>query len=222
MMGKVESKELQWFACRVKRKQVGGIRTITVGGEFKAYRDRAGRACKRRVNGTGDRVFLPEYILRRAGFEVFLPIKKVLRRKNRYTPEKALISQPLLVDWLFVGWPVGESRWHDLMELDVISGVMGTGGHPIEFPAARVMSLMRQWGGGHLSSECRRYLKTGSEFAVGDTARVIAGPLDGVHVRVVDVSGPTVKAALGMLGSEVVTEIRGDLLEVIKGANVKP
>ena len=108
------------------------------------------------------------------------------------------------------------------MDLDVISGVMGTGGRPIEFPAARVLSLMRQWGGGHLSPECHRYLKTGSEFAAGDTARVISGPLDGVSVRVVDVSGPTVKAALDMLGSEVVTEIRGDLLEVIKEADVKP
>lgn len=218
LMGKIEAQEMQWFACRVKRKQVGGIRTVTVGGEFEAYRDRAGRVRKRRVDGTGDRVFLPEHLMRRAGFEVFLPVKKVLRRKNRFSPEKVLVSQPLLVDWMFVGWPVGESRWHDLMELDVVTGVMGTGGRPVEIPPARVMRLMRQWGGGQLSPECHRYLKTGCEFAVGDTVRVVAGPLDGQEVRVVDASGPSVRALLNILGGEIEVKIRSDLLEAVRSA----
>jgi transcription antitermination factor NusG len=215
-MGKIEAQEMQWFACRMKRKQVGGIRKVTVGGSFETYRDRAGRVRKRRVDGTGNLVFLPEHILRRAGFEVFLPIKKVLRRKNRFSPEKVLVSEPLLVDWIFVGWPVGESRWHDLMELDVVTGVMGTGGRPVEIPPARVMRLMRQWGGGQLSPECHRYLKTGCEFTAGDTVRVVTGPLDGVDVRVIDVTGPTVKAAVDILGGEVVTEIRSDMLESLR------
>ena len=218
LMGKIEAQEMQWFACRVKRKQVGGIRTVTVGGEFEVYRDRAGRVRKRRVDGTGDRVFLPEHLLRRAGFEVFLPVKKVLRRKNRFSLDKVFVSQPLLVDWMFVGWPVGESRWHDLMELDVVTGVMGTGGRPVEIPPARVMRLMRQWGGGHLSPECHRYLKTGCEFAAGDTVRVVAGPLDGQEVRVVDASGPSVRALLNILGGEIEVEIRSDLLEAVRSA----
>lgn len=221
LMGKIEAQEMQWFACRVKRKQVGGIRTVTVGGEFESYRDRAGRVRKRRVDGTGDRMFLPEHLLRRAGFEVFLPVRKTLRRKNRFSAEKVLVSQPLLVDWMFVGWSVGESRWHDLMELDVVTGVMGTGGRPVEIPPARVMRLMRQWGGGQLSPECHRYLKTGCEFAAGDTVRVVAGPLDGVYVRVIDVTGPSVKAALDILGGEVVTEIRSDMLEALRSSDVK-
>ncbi len=215
MIGKIEAQEMQWFACRVKRKQVGGIRTVTVGGEFEAYRDRTGRVRKRRVDGTGERVFLPEHLLRRAGFEVFLPVKKVLRRKNRFSPDKVFVSQPLLVDWMFVSWPVGENRWHDLMELDVVTGVMGTGGHPVEIPPARVMRLMRQWGGGHLSPECHRYLKTGCEFAAGDTVRVVAGPLDGQEVRVVDASDSSVLALLNILGGEIEVEIRADLVESV-------
>lgn len=218
LMGKVEAREMQWFACRVKRKQVGGIRKVTVGGEFETYRDRAGRARKRRVDGTGDRVFLPEHLLRRAGFEVFLPVKKVLRRKNRFSPDKVLVSQPLLVDWMFVGWPVGESCWHDLMELDVVTGVMGTGGRPVEIPPARVMRLMRQWGGGQLSPECHRYLKSGCEFAAGETVRVVAGPLDGQEVRVVDAAGSSVRALLNILGGEIEVEIRSDLLEAVRSA----
>ncbi|MBB5515782.1 transcription antitermination factor NusG [Rubricella aquisinus] len=212
MMGEITAQDMQWFACRVKRKQVGGIKTIRIGGEFETFRDRQGRMRKRRVDGTGKAVFLPEHLLRRAGFEVFLPVKKVLRRKNRFTPEKALVAQPLLVDWLFVGWPIGGSRWDHLMDLDVVTGVMGTGGRPVEIPSARVMQLMRQWGGGMLSPECERYLKSGVEFKPNDLVRVIAGPLDGVRLRVVDVSGPTVKAALDILGGEICAQIRSDLL----------
>jgi len=220
IMGKIEAQELQWFAVRVKRKQVGGIRTITIGGAFEAYRDKSGRVRQRRVQDTGDRVFLPEHLLRRAGFEVFLPVKKVLRRKNRFSAEKQLVTQPLLVDWMFVGWPVGEARWHELMALDVVTGVMGTGGRPVSIPPGGVMQLMRRWGGGELSSECARYMRTGCEFAVGDVARVVSGPLDGAHVRVVDVTGPTVKATLDILGGDVLTEIRSSLLETIKSETI--
>jgi hypothetical protein len=36
--------------------------------------------------------------MRRAGFEVLLPVKKVLRIKNRFTKEKHLLAVPLLAD----------------------------------------------------------------------------------------------------------------------------
>ena len=216
LMQKIEAQEMQWYAVRVKRKQVGGIRTTVVGGEFESYRNRSGHLCKRRVDGTGKRVFIPEHIIRRAGFEVFLPVKKVLRRKNRFGPEKHLILQPLLVDWLFVGWPVGEWRWHDLMNLDVVYGVMGTGGRPVYIPRAKITQLMRRWGGGHLSPQCYRYMKTGCDFTAGDTVRVVAGPLDGQEVRVVDVAGSSVRALLDILGGEVEVEIRSDLLESMR------
>lgn len=212
MMGKIEAQEMQWFACRVKRKQMGGIRTVTVGGEFEAYRDRAGRVRKRRVDGTGDRVFLPEHLLRRAGFEVFLPVKKVLRRKNRFSPDKVLVSQPLLVDWMFVGWPVGESRWHDLMALDVVTGVMGTGGRPAEIPPASVMRLMRVWGSKRLAAVMRKRAAKAA-VGVGDRARVVDGPFEGVSVRVIEAGGASVKALVNLLGGDIEMDIRADLLE---------
>lgn len=215
IMGKIEAQDLQWFACRVKRKQVGGIRKVTVGGEFEAYHDRKGRVRKRRVNGTGSKVFVPEHILRRAGFEVFLPVKKVLRRKNRFSPEKIFVSQPMLVDWIFVGWPCEECRWCDLMELDVVTGVMGMEGRPVSIPPSKIMRLMHRWGGGHLSSECLKYMKTANEFEIGDSARVVCGPLIGQEVRVVELKGPSVRALVNLLGSDIEVEIASDLLESV-------
>lgn len=196
-----------WFAVRVKRRQTGTLRTVMVGGKFETYRDRQDRVRKRRVKGTGTRVFVPEYILRRAGFEVFLPVRKVLRRKTRFSPEKQLVLQPRLVDWMFVGWPVGESRWHELMELDMITGVMGTGGRPVEIPTARIMRLMRQWGGGHLSPVCARFMKTGLGYVAGDTVRVPDGPFADFELKIVDVSESAAQGVISIFGRETPLEI---------------
>ena len=218
LMGKIEAQEMQWFACRVKRKQVGGIRTVTVGGSFETYRDRAGHVRKRRVHGTGDRVFLPEPILRRAGFEVFMPVKKTLRRKNRFSPEKVLVSQPLLVDWMFVGWPIGENRWHHLMELDVVTGVMGTGGRPVYIPPARVVRLMRQWGGGHLSPECHRMANSFVAYSAGDMFKVPDGPFENFDFTVVDVTSKFVRGIIDIFGRETPLELP---LEKLPSAEVQ-
>ena len=212
-MGKIEARELQWFAVRVKHKQVGGMRTTTVGGDFEAYKDRAGRVRKRRIPNTGERVFLPELILTRAGFDVFLPVKKTLRQRNRFNPEKVLVAQPLLVGWIFVAWPVGQCRWADLMALDVVSGVMGTGGRPVQLSQARVQGLMRQWGGGMLTPQMHRWMKAGCEFAPGDRARVVEGPLEGKELSVVEVKDDSVKALMDILGGQVPVEIGSNVLE---------
>ena len=203
---------MQWYAVRVKRRQAGGIRTALTGGKFETYRDRAGQLRKRRVKGTGTKVFLPEHLLRRAGFEVFLPVKKVMRLKNRFTREKHMVAQPLLVDWLFVGWPAHENRWHQLQALDVVSGVLGTGGGPAAIAPPMIRKLMEMWGGGMLSAECHRYAKTGCSFEPGDSAYILNGPFEGLPVKVVDIRGPSVRGLLKIFGAEQEIEINHLLL----------
>ncbi|WP_162178747.1 transcription termination/antitermination protein NusG [Thioclava dalianensis] len=195
-----------WLLVRVKRKQVGGIKTVTVGGEFEAYRDRKGRARKRRVQGTGERAFVPEHILRRAGFEVFLPVRHVWRKRNRFTPEKVRVAQPLLVDWMFVGWPADQNRWEDLMALDVVMGVLGTGGRPVVMKRETVAKLMRQWGGGMLSARCHQIAKQGHQFETGDEVRISMPPWEGVAAYVVDAHGPSVRVMLKLFGRDVPAE----------------
>ena len=131
-MTEVTAREIQWFAVRMKPNASGGPRTAIVNVEKEQYTNRAGQKAWRKVKGTGTRVFLPEHLLKRAGFEVFLPVKKVLRIKNRFTKEKHLVAVPLLADWMFVGLPIVENEygrgvpgWKTLMELDVVVGVSG-------------------------------------------------------------------------------------------------
>lgn len=215
----VTAREIQWFAVRMKPNASGGPRTAIIDVEKESYVNRAGKPAYRKVKGTGKRVFLPEYLVKRAGFEVFLPVKKVLRIKNRFTKEKHLVSVPLLADWMFVGLPIVENEygrgvagWLTLMKLDVIAGVMGTGGRPIKMSDATVMRLMRQYSSGRIAPDVRRRVAARRVFGVGDVARVVDGPLEGQNVRIVDISGQMAKAMLNILGGDIEVEISADLL----------
>lgn len=205
-----EAAPLQWFAVRVRGG--GGLRQATVGGTYEGYRDRAGSARKRRVTGTGQKVFLPEHLLRRAGFEVFLPVKKDWRRKNRFAPDKVLVARPLLADWLFVGWAQGINRWEALMALDVVAGVMGTGGRPVSLPERQIHELMRRWGGGQLEARLHHRVQAVQRLRRGDLARVVEGPLADQSLRVMEVNGPSVKGLIEMLGGPIPVEMPADLL----------
>lgn len=208
----VYAREIQWFAVRMKPNARGGARTAIIDVEKEKYINRAGQPAHRRIKGTGSRVFVPEHLLKRSGFEVFLPVKKVWRIKNRFTKEKHLVSVPLLADWMFVGWRGGEARWLELMSFDVVMGVMGTGGRPIRMSDATVMRMMRQFSSGRVSSQVRRRIAARRAFGVGDLARVIDGPFEGQDVRVIDIAGQTVKAMLKILGGDIQVELGADLL----------
>lgn len=211
-ISEVVAVDYQWFAVKLKPKRG----SVHIGAQYETFRKRSGIKAKRRVEGTGQRMMVSEVLLRRAGFEVFIPVRKVWRRANRFLPEKRLVTYPLLVDWIFVGWPVGQFSWFDLMRLDVVAGVMGTGGRPVKPSNDRVIRLMRQWGDDAMTPAEHRFMRAHAEFSVGDTARIVEGPLDGAEVRVVEINGPSVKAVLAALGGDIRVEIGADVLEVVR------
>lgn len=202
-MTETNTKTLQWFAVRMKARQNGGRRTTVLNAEYESYVGRDGKPRKRQVRNTGLREFVPALILRRAGFEVFLPIKKVWRVKNRHTKEKHLVDVPLLVDWMFVGWSADEARFHELMSFEVVSGVMGTGGRPVRFSHGKVMDLMRRWSGKYLPPEYHRYMRTGMEFGPGSDVVVLEGPFKDFSAKVIEISGPSARIAIQIFGRDI-------------------
>jgi transcriptional antiterminator NusG len=213
-MTSLTAREVQWFAVRMKPNASGGPRTAIVDVEKEQYINRAGQKSWRKVKGTGNRVFLPEHLMKRAGFEVFLPVKKVLRIKNRFTKEKHLVSVPLLADWMFVGLPIVETEygrgvpaWKKLMELDVVAGVMGTGGKPIQMSDATVMRLMRQFSSGRVPSEVKRRVAARRVFGVGDVAKVVHGPFEDFDFRIVEVGDSSAKGVVNLFGRDNLMEL---------------
>lgn len=208
-MGNTFTDEHQWFAVRMKP----GRRSVHVGARYEVVKSRTAGKVKRRVKGTGTRMMASEVLLRRAGFDVFIPVREVWRRENRFSKEKRLVTYPMLGDWVFVGWPTGRFNWFDLMRLDVVAGVMGTGGRPVQVSSAQVARLMKRWGSKGLTPSEHQFMRTHAEFAVGDVVKIVDGPLIGEEVRVVDINGPAVSAVLSALGGAFKVEVRTDALE---------
>lgn len=65
-----------------------------------------------------------------------------------------------------------------------------------------------------------RRLKQDQNIVVGQRARLVAGPLDGTEVRVVNIAGSSVRASLDLLGRDVETKLRADVLEGLGSAGV--
>jgi transcription antitermination factor NusG len=205
--------ELQWYAVRLARPRNPGRRTALVGVEAETYRSRAGKVCRRPVKGTGKRVFVPELILRRAGFEVFLPVRQEWRRKNRYSPDKHLVSFPAMADWLFVGWPVGQDRWHELMDIDVVQGVAGYGGRPLRIGTGAMAKLFRTFAGGLVAPDNQKFMRSNWEYNEGDRVRVACGVLDGQEVEVIGVDGGQARVMIRFFGGSYEAMIHAGALE---------
>ena len=202
--------EMDWYAVKLKARQNGGRREALLGVEYETYKAGNGRMVRRKVKGSGQRVFVPELVLQKAGFEVFLPVKREWQRISRFRPEKELRSRPAMEGWLFVGWPAGQARFHELMALDVVAGVMGAGGQPVRISDAKVRFLMRKFGGGR---KRRRSSDVDQpRFAAGDLVRVEAGPLEGQKFALLDVTGGSARAVMTLLGKDVEVELEQEFL----------
>jgi len=215
MMGQVKTGTMDWYAVRMKPLNNRGRRMVELGTKKETYTARNGQERVRPVKGTGTKHLVHEVLLRRNGFDVFLPVKLEWRRKHRCTKEKQLVAFPLLSGWLFVGWLSAQPRWDDLMALDVVSGVLGTGGRPARISEARMSKLMRRWGGGLAAPEHRRFQRTHAEYDVGDRVQVMQGTFEGVEVSVVSLEDSGAKVAFQFFGREVETTIQADQLEPV-------
>ncbi|MEO1974911.1 MAG: transcription termination/antitermination NusG family protein [Paracoccaceae bacterium] len=213
VMGKIEGRMIDWFAVRYRIRNNPGRTTCVLGADYESYRDRQGRPRKRRLANTGERVFVPELLARRAGFEVFLPVRKDWRRRNQFSPERKLQSFPLMPGWMFVGWPAGENRWQDLMALDIVAGVMGTGGRPLRISEQKMTGLMRQWGGGRLAPGLKRYMRVGHEFEAGDVMQIAYGPFEGMPAKVVDIDGAETRVLVDIFGKDIPATLATECLE---------
>ena len=199
--------ELQWYVVKMRPPANPSRRTTLLNAKYETYKNRQGLCCKRPIRNTGKREFVSEVILKRAGFEVFIPVKKELRRKSRCSNEQHLVTLPLLVNWAFVGWSKDQSRWHELMALNSVSGVMAHNGLPVQLAEWQIAKLMRRYGGSRLTGQQRGYVREHLDYEVGDMVSVNHGSFEGFDVSVVDISRPIVTGVMNLLGRDVPVEL---------------
>lgn len=215
-MTEIQAGDMRWFAVRMKPNENGGARVATVGHEREKYLNRAGRVAHRNVKGTGKRVFLSEHLLTRAGFDVFLPVKKNWRKKNRFSDEQHLVASPLLADWLFICLPVdatGHSpAWLRVMELGVVAGVVATGGRPLAMTDQTMLGVMKRYGKRGAAAKVQRRVDRRDDFGgvrpvAGDAAVVLDGAFRDLSGSVLSLNGNEAQVMLNLFGRETLCNV---------------
>ncbi|WP_164982772.1 transcription termination/antitermination protein NusG [Leisingera sp. NJS204] len=213
----------QWFAVRTGATANPNRATTITGGEYETYTGRGGVTKHRLKKGTGRREFVVEVLLKKQGFQVFLPTKSGWRFKSRYSKTKQEVSYPLLVGWIFVAMPtrfdpIRQEQvaygWDRLMKTGLVLQVVCVDGRPRPVPQARMEKLFKRWGGQQTRApERERFMRTHREFQVGDQAVVATGSLAGFAVEVTALRGPNAVVLLDIFGREQEHEIPAMQLE---------
>jgi transcription antitermination factor NusG len=106
--------------------------------------------------------------LEEKGVEVFLPLRKVLRR---WKDRRKEISIPLFSSYVFVRIPLAEKLF--VLQTSGVVQILSEGSKPMPIPAEQIESIQRLVSSG-LKYDPYPYLKE------GDHVSVVRGPLQGV------------------------------------------
>ena len=211
IMTETAGSKLQWYAVRYKPT----TQTLLPADIPLKKGDRKQKARLRRKQA-GRPAFLIETLLRQQGFQVFLPTKRVWRQKSKYSKQKTLVTYPLLVGWVFVGWPENQSKWRELFNIHLVRDVAGVGKQPLQIAPDVMSDIMMRWGKEkmHQAPTQERYMRTHHEFNIGDTVQIVAGPFEGQIIKVMDLKGAQAEILMPFLGGERQMAIKTQYLEV--------
>lgn len=143
----------------------------------------------------------------------FLPVTTVWRGVNAFRRVKVQRSYPLMVRWLFAGFP-DTPDWYWLGSLGDVTGVAGMGVTPIPIRGADVERLAREHDDGMFNAPLEhRWMKTRGEFKKGDLVRVVEGPLADRVVHVHEIEGHRAKVMMEFFGLDKEVELELGILE---------
>lgn len=123
--------------------------------------------------------------LREADHFTFVPLKHVLRKKNRHAKRKVLVGRAQYPGYVFVGFPPGfAAPWIRIFEVEGIIGAVGRDGEPmpIHEPTMTAMLAGTRRPINYINRPKRKRRTKGQR-----TAEIISGPYQGRTVRVVEI-----------------------------------
>jgi transcription antitermination factor NusG len=144
-------------------------------------------------------------LLQRRGFEVFLPLQKVLRQ---WSDRKKRVEVPLFNSYIFV-W-VQEHRISDVLQTPGIAWAIRHNGRPAALRTEEYELI-------------RRFLQTGlfievlpgGEVQPGDRVKILDGPLKGAEGQVTETHPGKFTVVLETLGQAMRVDIHPGLLQKV-------
>ncbi|MEM6681368.1 MAG: transcription termination/antitermination NusG family protein [Pseudomonadota bacterium] len=157
--------------------------------------------------------FIAQRQIVRFGPVAFVPITRRYRRINRTVKTKKRLAFAAISGMVFVGVQRGAKPWYDIFSsINCAYGVIGTAGQMIAIDGAAILRFTDHWKSANPPSE-QRYMRSNHEFEIGDTVRVVDGPLDGHIVDVKDIRDRWAYIVMDLLGQTNEIQISLDNLE---------
>ncbi|HQQ96771.1 MAG TPA: UpxY family transcription antiterminator [Cyclobacteriaceae bacterium] len=147
-------------------------------------------------------------ILDRRGFDVFLPLQKVIRQ---WSDRKKKVEVPLFNSYLFVAVP--EHKIEEVLQVPGVAWLIRHNGRPAELHPAEYATILRFLETGLL-------LETGpaEEFELGERVVVLDGPLKGQEGFLYGRNKGKFTVVLAGLGQSIKLEINGLIIGKSKSA----
>ena len=208
---------LRMRMSRKRRHSLVDVKTREQEFDLAALRASAPDLAWYALNVEAQKEFTASLILRRRGFQTFLPTRTDFRKRTRYSDHKEEFSYALIPRFLFIGFGRDAvPRWLDVFALQLVHGVIGRRGQPSIVPASGVVDLMDRWAANHFRApECQKSMRSGKEFKIGDMVQVAEGPLKLHCARVENITKKAAIVVIDIFNSQQRAEIPLDILEIM-------
>jgi transcriptional antiterminator NusG len=135
--------------------------------------------------------------------EINIPEETVVERTDSGEKE---IKRKVFPGYVLVKMVMSDESWHLVRNCRGCTGFVGAGGKPVPLTEQEILELGVE----------RREINVG--FAVGDTVKIIDGPLEGFlgTVDELDPEGDSVRLIVSMFGRETPIDLELDQVEPVK------
>lgn len=150
---------------------------------------------------------LAERNLKRQGFDVFLPMQEITRRKaSRFVSD----LRPLFPGYMFVGADRSAAPWHTINSTIGVSRLVSFDGAPKPLPVSLVSSLM-------LRCDKTGKILPPKTLKAGDSVDVLSGPFANYVARVEEIdSQQRVWLLMDFMGQGARVRVSADQVQVSK------
>lgn len=146
--------------------------------------------------------------LERKGYQVFLPMQKVLRQ---WSDRKKKVTTPLFRSYIFVH--DSESRIQDILQIPGIAWNVRYNNKPAVLREKEIETIKRFLATGLLIET-----STDPVFQVGEDAEVVDGPLKGVRGKIIgSPTGERFSVTLEVLGNSMIVRLDARMLARVTG-----
>lgn len=134
--------------------------------------------------------------------DIKIPTEKVTEIKDNVKRE---VERKIFPGYVLIKMVLNDETWHIVRNTRGVTGFVGSGSHPEPLTEAEVASLGVE----------KREVEV--NYAVGDSVRIVDGPLEGFvgTVKELDVDKNRVRVVVSMFGRETPVELELDQAEVV-------